>query len=91
MANDYSTITELPYSQVTQTQLKRVHQRYMFAKEYCNNRDVIELGCGGGQGLAIISDNAHSVIGCDIDDKNIAMASTTYESSDNITIIKMNF
>ena len=87
---DYSAITELPNSSVTKLQLKRAHQRYLFASEYCNNRHVIEIGCGAGQGLDLVSKKAESVTGCDINETNLKIAMDTYNSHPKVIIRKMD-
>ena len=87
---DYSTITELPNSSVTKLQLKRAHQRYLFASEYCNNRHVVEIGCGAGQGLDLVSKKAERVTGCDIDETNLEIAMDTYNSHPKVIIRKMD-
>jgi|APSaa5957512535_1039671.scaffolds.fasta_scaffold94513_2 ubiquinone/menaquinone biosynthesis C-methylase UbiE len=90
MVNDYSSITELPNTMVTNIQLKRAHQRYVFASKHCDGKVVLEIGCGGGQGLEILSAKAKKVIGCDIDDSNIELCRATYKDRPAIEILKMN-
>ena len=87
---DYNTITELPNSSVTKLQLKRAHQRYLFASEYCNSRHVVEIGCGAGQGLDLVSKEAERVTGCDIDEINLEIAMDTYNSHPKVIIRKMD-
>ena len=74
MKNKYNTITELPNTSVSELQLKRAHQRYVFASKYCNNGHVVEIGCGGGQGLGLLSTNTINIIGCDVDEANLEIA-----------------
>jgi len=90
MTKKFSTITELPNTEVTETQLSRAHQRYMFAKKYCNSGTVVELGCGGGQGLELLSERMDKVSGCDIDDSNLELCKSTYKNHPKIEIIKMD-
>ena len=90
MGKEYHTITELPGTQVTETQLRRAHQRYLFATKYCNGKRVLELGCGGGQGLEILSKNAKQVFGCDIDNSNLKMCMSTYANHPKIEILRMD-
>ena len=90
MTNNYNTITELPESNVTKTQLQRAHQRYVFAGKYCKNNRVMEIGCGAGQGLEILSREAKSVLGCDIDDTNLKICNNTYSNYKKIDIRKIN-
>ena len=87
---DFSTITELPFTKVTKDQLERAHQRYVFASVYVNNGNVLEIGCGGGQGLGILAESSKSVTGCDIDKSNINTCNSTYKDDDKIKIEKLN-
>ena len=82
----FSTITELPLKEISETQLKRSYQRYFFAREHCNGGRVIEIGCGGGQGLNLIKDRADEIIGYDIDSKNVGVCIETYKNDDKIII-----
>ena len=68
---DYSTITELPKTEVSQLQLNRSFQRYMFASKYCEGGKVIEIGCGGGQGLNLLINVSDELVGYDIDGINV--------------------
>ena len=90
MTYKYSTITELPGTLVTDMQLRRAHQRYMYAKEYCDGGNILELGCGGGQGLELLSNNANAIIGCDIDENNLEKAKSIYSSHSKITLKNMD-
>ena len=90
MKNKYNTITELPNTSVSTLQLKRAHQRYVFASKYCNNKHVVEIGCGGGQGLGLLSINAKNIIGCDVDETNLEIAKNIYYSDPKVTIKKMD-
>ena len=55
---NYSTITELPKSKVAVIQIQRAHHRYVFASAYCKpDEKTLEIACGGGQGLGILSEN----------------------------------
>ena len=88
--NDYYTITELPGTQVTELQIRRSYQRYTFASNLIKGGYVLEVGCGGGQGLSLLNKNAEKVIGCDIDKNNLKIAQSTYRDSDSIDIIEMS-
>lgn len=76
---DYSTITELSGSLITQQQLRRQYNRYLFARRHCNKKDVLEVACGAGQGLGFIAKVANSVTGCDIDDTVLKVARGYYK------------
>ena len=88
MLKDYNTITELPNTEVTTDQLKRSFQRYIFAKNHIVGNKVIELGCGGGQGLNLLKDVSDELIGYDIDEQNVEKCKETYYNDNKIRIIK---
>ena len=90
MYKNFSTITELPDTLVTELQLHRAHQRYLFASEYCNGGHVVEIGCGGGQGLDLLSRNVEIITGCDVDGRNVEIAKNTYNSHPKVTIKNMD-
>ncbi len=41
------------------------HTRYDFARQWCENKDVLELGCGTGLGLEYLAKHAHYAVGSD--------------------------
>jgi len=77
LTEDYTTVTELPGNKITREQLARLYQRYRFAQQFCNNREVLELACGGAMGLGYLANVAKRVVGGDID-KNILKHSIEY-------------
>ena len=85
---DYNSITELPGSQISNLQLNRSFRRYSFARTYANNGKLIEIGCGGGQGLNLFLDISKEVIGYDIDEKNINLCKENYKNIEKIEFIK---
>jgi len=87
MEKDYSTITELPGTKVTELQLKRAHQRYIFACDYCFDKIVLEIGCGGGQGLDLLSTRANKLIAGDVSRLNTDICKETYKNHPNIKIL----
>lgn len=64
MAKDFSSVTEIAGHPVTQDQLDRAYSRYMFASEFTRGKDVLEVACGTGVGLGLMS--AQRVIAGDI-------------------------
>lgn len=83
---DYSHITEEPGARVTQEQVLRAYQRYAFAAEYCRGKDVLEVACGGGIGLALLADVARSVVGVDIEPKNLERAAHNNASDTRVRV-----
>ncbi len=84
--NDFSTVTETPESRASQEQIQRLYNRYKFASEYCNKKDVLEVACGAGLGIGYIARFAKKVVGGDIDDNNLDCAVKTYANRYNIEI-----
>ncbi len=82
----YSSVTETPDSKVTAEQLERMCSRYRFALDFCEDKDVLEVGCGAGQGLGYISRIAKTVVGGDVDEKILNFARKTYSGNEKIAI-----
>ncbi|MDA7834725.1 class I SAM-dependent methyltransferase [Methylophilaceae bacterium] len=60
MINDYKSVTEISGDSVSYEQVERIQNRYCWAKKYCENKDVLEVACGSGQGLGLINSCARS-------------------------------
>ena len=85
--DNFTTITELPNTEVTSIQLKRSFQRYLFAKSYIKGGKLIEIGCGGGQGLNLLIDVSDEILGYDIDENNIKICKKNYNDIEKITFV----
>jgi len=83
---DYSTVTEVTGYNVTSEQLQRLYTRYRFAGEFCENKDVLEVACGSGQGLGYLAKKAKRVVGGDIDQKLLRMAAEYYRGRDKVEL-----
>lgn len=79
--NNYNSITEIPGLMASSEQIARIYHRYRFAREYANSRDILEIACGSGMGLGYLSAGAKSVVGGDIDRKNVDLALAVYKNS----------
>jgi ubiquinone/menaquinone biosynthesis C-methylase UbiE len=79
--NNYNSITEVPGLMASSEQIARIYHRYRFAREYAKSRDILEVACGSGMGLGYLSTVAKSVIGGDIDRKNVDLALKVYKNS----------
>jgi SAM-dependent methyltransferase len=79
MGVDYSTVTEIPGNRVTQEQLERMFHRYSFAANFSEEKDVLEVGCGAGQGLGYLAKRAKRVFGGDYTEKLIKEAKQYYK------------
>jgi len=60
------------------TQVERLVERYRWVAGYCDDRIVIEVACGTGQGLGLLRSRAKHVYGCDIDRENLQIVRMTY-------------
>lgn len=79
---NYNLITESPNLKATQEQLARLYQRYRFAIPFTKDKDVLEVACGSGIGLRYLAKVAKSVVGVDIDEKNVVLARKCYDLKD---------
>lgn len=82
MNDDYSLITEAPGLKASQEQVARLYQRYHFARQFAEGQDVLEVACGSGIGLRYLAKVAKSVVGVDIDEKNVVLARKCYDLKD---------
>ena len=54
-------VTELTGEEISREQMERLCHRYYWAAEYCAGRDVLEVACGSGPGLAYLAGKARSL------------------------------
>lgn len=67
-------ITDVAGEPTETTQLRRLVARYHWAASYCDNKTVLEVACGTGQGLGLLRTRARKVFGCDLSRENLAIA-----------------
>lgn len=84
MRTDYTVVTELPGIPATQDQLSRLYHRYRTAANYCDGKDVLEVGCGGGQGLGYLAKRTRLVVGGDYETSNLTLAKQYYKDRMNL-------
>lgn len=60
-----------------QIQLEHVH-RYLLAREYARDKDVLDIACGEGYGSAILAETARSVVGVDLATEAVKHAAIRY-------------
>lgn len=77
---DFTTVTELPGTEVTDEQVERLAHRYYWAGEYCRGRDVLEVGCGAGQGLGYLASVSRSLRAGDISPALVERARIHYRN-----------
>lgn len=81
---DYSDVTELPGGRASREQLSRLRHRYRTAAPYCVGKDVLEVGCGAGQGLGYLAKQARRVVGADCTHANLRRAQEYYGARANL-------
>jgi SAM-dependent methyltransferase len=70
----FKEVTEAAGDKATREQLERIYQRYRWAADHCLGRDVAEVACGAGLGLALLRSVANSVKAGDIDEEIVHIA-----------------
>jgi SAM-dependent methyltransferase len=88
MTTDYVHVTEVAGDSVSQEQVERMYCRYSFARQYSVGRDVLELGCGSGQGLGYRGGVAKKIIGADYSWPLLKLAKEYYQ--DRIPLIQLD-
>ena len=58
---DYLDVTELAGDDVSSEQVQRCSNRYFWAGEYCDGKDVVEVACGTGPGLCYLINKSKSL------------------------------
>ncbi|MHA1280586.1 MAG: class I SAM-dependent methyltransferase [Candidatus Helarchaeota archaeon] len=84
MQTNYSTVTEIPGSKVSNEQLLRMCHRYHFAAQFCKGKDALEAACGAGIGLGYLAKFAKRVVGGDIDQNLLKYGRKHYQGRKNI-------
>jgi 2-polyprenyl-3-methyl-5-hydroxy-6-metoxy-1,4-benzoquinol methylase len=65
----------LAYDDCIDRGLKALHiQRYMFARQFCRDKVVLDAGCGGGYGSRCLAEVAKKVVSIDVSDEAIDYA-----------------
>ncbi len=78
MATDYVSVTEVSGDGVTEEQVQRLARRYYWALDFCSGKDVLEVGCGAGQGAGILASVAKSFVGGDVSVPLLDLARSHY-------------
>lgn len=76
---NYATVTEMPGNKATKENLAMLYTRYKWASQFVQGKDVLELGCGAGQGLGYLANYARRVVGGDIDRDIVKCAQDYYQ------------
>lgn len=62
---DYTRVTEATGNRVTREAVSMLYTRYTFAAGFCEDRRVLEVACGTGQGLGHLAKRGKTVVGGD--------------------------
>jgi len=81
MTEKYVAVTEIAGATISQEQLQRICNRYIWASTYCENKDVIEVACGSGPGLGLLRDASKSLRAGDYSKEVLAFAKAYYGDS----------
>ena len=77
---NFAIVTEHGGEYVTQDQKRRFVQRYQWASIHCLDKDVLEMACGTGPGLACLEPITRSLSCCDIQESSISIVRDQYSS-----------
>jgi ubiquinone/menaquinone biosynthesis C-methylase UbiE len=80
MATEFSEVTELAGSGISEEQLQRMSHRYGWAASFCKQKDVVEVACGSGQGLGMLGRVAKSLEAGDYSEAILEIARGHYGS-----------
>lgn len=78
MGIEFSEVTELAGTEISAEQLERMVHRYHWAAGYCRGKDVVEVACGSGPGLGVLSAVARSLEAGDYSAKILAIPQSHY-------------
>ena len=77
----YISVTETPGIGASQEQLEMLYTRYHYAAQYCEDKDVLEVACGAGQGLGYLATGAKTVVGGDYTEASLTHAYRHYAAT----------
>jgi SAM-dependent methyltransferase len=77
---DFTAVTERGGETVSQAQLDRFYQRYIWAGHFAQGVDVLELACGTGPGLGHLQRVSRRLVAADISEQVLAAAREHYGS-----------
>jgi ubiquinone/menaquinone biosynthesis C-methylase UbiE len=75
---DYSSVTEQPGIGITLEALAMLHARYTYAARLCEGKNVLEVGCGAGMGLGLLTKRARVVVAGDYSERLLRQALAHY-------------
>ena len=80
MGIDYSSITEIANEGAPRHQLEILYARYLLARRHSDQKDVLEVACGSGQGLGFLKSKARLVVGGDYTENLLQVANVHYRN-----------
>lgn len=86
MVGAFSDVTELAGTEISVEQLERMLHRYHWAAGYCRDKDVVEVGCGSGQGLGLLSNVARSLEAGDYSAEILSIALRHYSDRVKLSV-----
>lgn len=86
-ADRFVTITELTGDQAPLEQIDRLIERYHWAAEYSKGKDVVELACGSGPGIGVLSQVSNSFVAGDISQALVDRCKKNYGENIDIRLI----
>lgn len=80
MKVNYKNVTELSGEEISSEQLQRLCNRYYWAAKHCLDKDVLEVACGAGSGLGLMSKVTKSLKAGDISNEILKLAHNHYKN-----------
>ena len=86
MTDHFTTVTEIEGQPISSEQMHRMCHRYHWAAQYAVDKDVVEVACGAGQGLGLLSRAAKSLLAGDVSPEVLAAAQKTYGTTTSLMV-----
>jgi len=78
MVIDYTTVSEVPGVGASSEQMRMAYTRYAWAASFCDGKEVLDVGCGVGQGLGYLAKRTRRVVGGDYTERLLQLAQSHY-------------
>lgn len=86
----FDTVTELPGNKAHSEQVDAMLTRYVWASDYCEDKDVVEIACGAGIGLGLLANKAKSVVGGDVDPNVLQFGKNHFHNHSKIQVKELD-
>jgi len=77
---DFTQVSETPGNRITREALQMMYTRYAYAASLCQDRSVLEVACGSGQGLGYLAKMGSRVVGGDCTENLLKAARGHYRN-----------